>query len=67
MKKFEEISVEELLKELNISISELEHLVERDKKKRYSFNSDHTKVYVRNVDKIKDTKFHKKKPPDIKK
>lgn len=67
MKKFEEISVEELLKELNISISELEHLVERDKKKRYSFNSDHTKVYVRNINKIKDTKFHKKKPPDIRK
>lgn len=46
MKKFEEISVEELLKELNISISELEHLIERDQKKRYSFNSDHTKVYI---------------------
>lgn len=67
MKKFEEISVEELLKELNLSISELEHLVERDRKKRYSFNSDHTKVYIRNGSNIKNTKFHKKKPPDIKK
>lgn len=67
MKKFEEISVEELLKELNISISELEHLIERDQKKRYSFNSDHTKVYVRSTDKTECRRFHKDKPPDTRK
>lgn len=62
----EEADVKELLEELGLSMSELTYAIEYDAKKRYSFNSDKTKI-KRNQNSTKNKVFNsaKKKPPDI--
>ena len=61
----EEVDVKELLEELGLSLSELTYVIENDTKKRYSFNSDKTKI-KRNQNSTKNKVFNsaKKKPPD---
>lgn len=61
----EETDVKELLEELGLSLSELTYAIENDVKKRYSFNSDKTKIR-KNQNSTKNKVFNsvKKKPPD---
>lgn len=57
-------NVNELIKGINIDIDTLEEIVNTDKKKRYSFNEDKTKIRANQGHSIKvDVELQEKEPP----